>query len=366
MIVGAIRSGDLKPGDRLGSARQLADKWETSYGAVRQSLEVLAAKGIVVRRPRAGTFVSSSATSLPTEDGSPAVQQGIIGLLVPDISTPDGALVTRHMQDVCNAAHMEVLVSSTDNDRDRYDQIIDRHIKANVSGLALVAPHRGKLSLETLAALEKSGIPVVTYARSIDVANWPTVRTDVYQSVYIAVRHLCELGRKRIAFLRYPSPIDADRRLGLYRALAEAGLTAANVVEYVLPDDLYLQANDWVNNGRMRDALAAWVDENPTVDAVYCAHDHIAAALWKVLRNKGRRVPDDVALVGSGNMLEWFGLSPGELTTIDTCVPDAATEMLRLLTSAGQAPEPGAPAELITIQPRLVIGESTVPNQPRS
>jgi hypothetical protein len=169
-IRGAIQRGDLKPGERLGSARQLAKQWKTSYGAVRQSLETLASKGIVVRRPRAGTFVSSDPVCHPSEGGS----RNIIGLLIPDIRMPDCALITRHLQDAGHAAHLEVLVSSTDNERDRYDQSILRHLRAGVGGLVLVSPQHARISLETLVEIEKSGIPVVNYARAMDVVHWPT------------------------------------------------------------------------------------------------------------------------------------------------------------------------------------------------
>src|SRR5688572_2960884 len=201
LIRSAIQRGELKPGQRLGSARQLAKHWKASYGAVRQSLETLAAKGIVVRRPRAGTFVSSDPSASDVGGG----RRNIIGLLVPDIRMPEYSLVTRHLQDAAHEARLELLVSSTDNERERYDQSVLRHIEAGVGGLVLVSPQQARISLETLLEIKKSGIPVVNYARTLDVAGWPSVLTDVFQAVYLPVKHLCELGRKRIGFLTYPS-----------------------------------------------------------------------------------------------------------------------------------------------------------------
>src|SRR5262245_42351694 len=95
LIRGAIQSGELKPGQKLDSARQLAKHWKASYGAVRQSLETLAMKGLVERRPRAGTFVSSNSEAVAVKGDS----RNIIGLLVPDIRMPEYSLVTRRLQD---------------------------------------------------------------------------------------------------------------------------------------------------------------------------------------------------------------------------------------------------------------------------
>ena len=54
LISSQIQSGVLQPGERLGTAKEIAKKMNASFGSVRQSLEVLAAKGLVVRKPRTG------------------------------------------------------------------------------------------------------------------------------------------------------------------------------------------------------------------------------------------------------------------------------------------------------------------------
>ena len=355
LIRDAIQCGELKPGQKLGSARQLAKHWKASYGAVRQSLETLAMKGLVERRPRAGTFVSSNTETATTKSD----RRNIIGLLVPDIRMPEYSLVTRHLQDAGHRAHFEVLVSSTDNERERYDQSVIRQLKAGVGGLVLVSP-QARISLETLLEVEKSGVPVVNYARAMNVVRWPTVQTDTFQAVYLPIRHLCELGRRRIAFLGYPIPDAHNPQMhyGLYRAIAESGLTGSNVVEFTLPDDFYL--NRVPDTHALDNILNDWLDNNPKVDAICCMHDHIAARVLAVLRNRNVRVPDQIAVTGHGAMSEFFGVAPGELTTVDTQIDKAAEEMVRLL-QPGRDADSKEPA-VVAIQPQLVVGRSTAPD----
>jgi DNA-binding LacI/PurR family transcriptional regulator len=357
LIRGAIRRGELKPGEKLGSARQLAKHWKTSYGAVRQSLETLAAKGIVVRRPRAGTFVSSD----PISSSAAGDRRNIIGLLVPDIRMPEYSLVTRHLQDAGHTAHFEVLVSSTDNERERYDQSVLRHLKAGVGGLVLVSPQQARISLETLVEIKKSGIPVVNYARTLDVAGWPSVMTDVYRAAYLPMKHLCDLGRKRIGFLTYsiPASLSPQMHYGLYRALADSGLTSKNIVEMSLSDELYLSG--WADNRSLTQLVGRWLDEHPDVDALCCMHDHIAASALMVLRERGVRVPDDIAVTGQMCGADFFGLAPGELTSVNTRMEHAASEIIRLL-QAGAGADLDRPATIVAIEPRLIVGRSTVPN----
>jgi DNA-binding LacI/PurR family transcriptional regulator len=89
-------------------------------------------------------------------------------------------------------------------------------------------------------------------------------------------------------------------------------------------------------------------------------HEHIAATVLAVLTQRGVRVPDDVAVTGCGAMPEFFGLAPTELTTVDTHIDNAATEIVRVL-QRGHDPGAEQPPSVIAIQPHLVIGRSTVP-----
>jgi LacI family transcriptional regulator len=357
LIREAIHSGKLKPGQRLGSAKQLAKHWKTSYGAVRQSLETLAAKGLVERRARAGTFVSSSSELVGTGIGA----KNVIGLLVPDIRVPEYSLITRCVQDAGHQAGLEVIVSSTDNDRARYDQSILRHLQAGVGGLILASPHHAKVSLQTLLEIEKSGTPAVNYARPIDVVRWPTVQTDLFQAVYLLVRHLCDLGRKRIAFFTYGAPDIhfTQMHYGLYRAIADSGLNGSNIVEFLIPDDFYL--NGWTDTNSLALAIIDWLDQHPKIDAICCMHDHIATVVLGVLRQRSVRVPDDIAVTGCGHIAEYFGLQSGTLTTVDTHVDKAAAEMIRILQSPADPKRENQPS-IITIPPELVTGSSTLSN----
>jgi|GEM_PF-4975113 len=354
-IRSGIRRGELKPGQRLGSAKQLAKYWKTSYGAVRQSLETLAAKGLVERRARAGTFVTSDTDAV----GGQTDARNIIGLLVPDIRIPEYALITRYLQDAGQNAGIDILVSSTDNDRERYDQSVMRHLKAGVGGLVLVSPQQGRISLQTLVEIENSGVPIVNYARTVDVVPWPTVQTDVYQAAYLPIKHLCDLGRQRIAFMSYPTAdsYQTQMQYGLYRAVADAGLSSGNITQFSLPDNFYLSS--YSDSQSLFQILDTWFEENKNVDAICCMHDHIAATMLKVLAQRGVRVPEDVAVSGHGTMPDFFGIAPGELTSVDTRIDLAAIEMVRLLQSGSVDSESNQPT-VIAIKPELVIGRSTV------
>lgn len=124
----------------------------------------------------------------------------------------------------------------------------------------------------------------------------------------LAVRHLLALGRRRIAHVTGPADYKAaaDRAQGLHVALEEAGLPQAGETMY----------GTWSQRWG-RHAAEMLLMGRPEVDAVFCGSDQIAAGFVEAVREQGRRVPDDIAVIGYDN---WDVLSTETrpaLTTVD-------------------------------------------------
>ena len=73
---------------------------------------------------------------------------------------------------------------------------------------------------------------------------------------------------------------------------------------------------------------------------------------------KGIKVPEDVAVTGHGDLGQFFSIAPGEITTMDTCLPEKAAKALELLLAMRDAREI-EPNLRILFEPRLVLGRST-------
>ncbi|MHB9071405.1 MAG: GntR family transcriptional regulator [Sedimentisphaerales bacterium] len=364
VIYDQIKAGTLKPGEKLGSAQEIAKKFGTSFGSVRQSLESLARKGMVVRKHRAGTFVSPDAM---TANGQVfrGNKTNAIALLVPDVKIPEYAWVTRGVEDAAHAHEMDVIISSTDNEKDRFDQLIQRRVEAGVSGMILVAPSYDRVSPAVLLSLQESKIPVVTLGNALDIVDWPAVVTDVSFGTYIAVKHLCDIGRKRIAFMSYEAGFGRSywqilREVGLYKALQEAGATT-KPLELTIPLEFYSFEYGSTNNYELRKFIADWLDKNKNIDAIRCENDHIAAAVLRVLEEKNIRVPQDIAVAGNGNMGKLYGIEPGLLTTTDTHGEEAQSKAVELLMALIKGEHVESYLRFF-IKPELICGRSTVLN----
>ena len=361
-IFDQIKGGQLKPGEKIGSAREIAKKYGTSFGSVRQSLESLARKGMVVRKHRAGTFVSPDAMTA-TGHAYRGIKTNAIALLVPDVKIPEYAWVTRGVEDAAHAHEMDVIISSTDNERDRFDQLIQRRMEAGVLGMILVSPTYDRVSASVLLDLQESKIPVVTLGNALDIVTWPAVVTDVSFGTYMAIKHLCDIGRKRIAFISYEAGFGRDywhvlREVGLYKALQEAGITTKPLY-LTIPLKFYSFEYGSTKHHELCNFISDWLDKNGDIDAIRCENDHIAAAVLRVLEDRKIRVPQDIAVIGNGNMGKFYGIEPGVLSTMDVHGKEGQLKAVELLMSLirGEHVEPHL---RYFVKPELICGQSTI------
>jgi DNA-binding LacI/PurR family transcriptional regulator len=157
----------------------------------------------------------------------------------------------------------------------------------HVDGALVFAPHAGD-PLPT--ALRLLRVPVVFGGRPGNAGKGLyTVDYDNVGGAELATTHLIERGRRRIATVcgSPDHPAAQDRLLGWQKALAEHGITA----------DGWSEGGDFTRTGGEA-AMTRLLERHPDLDAVFAASDPMAAGVLQALRTHGRRVPDDVAVVG--------------------------------------------------------------------
>jgi len=165
-----------------------------------------------------------------------------------------------------------------------------------------------------------------------------------------AVRHLVALGREHIATVAGPYDQEnsaADRLDGYRDVLLD---TAPHLVERA----------DYTRQGGA-DAMAALLDRHPDLDAVFVASDLMASGALQVLRERGRRVPDDVAVIGFDDLVAISESTDPPLTTVHQDVAEMGRLMARLLfgrteQDLRQGEFPAVPS--VVVPTRLVLRQS--------
>ncbi len=211
-----------------------------------------------------------------------------LGLLVPTLTWPWILEVLRGVAEEIERSGYSLILYTTSGGEDSEREFMSQVVPAGaVDGLALVIPLG---MLEYIERLAKGGLPVVVVDDRGHYPDLPTVATTNIEGGRSATLHLVERGRRRIAMLNGPRDFgcNRDRLEGYKSALQKAGLQF---------DPKLVVDSDFKESGGAS-AMTALLAADAKLDAVFVANDVMAFGAMRALRNSGRRVPDDVAVVG--------------------------------------------------------------------
>lgn len=268
-----------------------------------------------------------------------------VGLIMTDHHGRFSLPILHGAEDALGWGETVAFVCDTRDDPIREQHYVRSLIRRRVDGI-IVAGRRTEARPPLTGA---PSVPVVyAFARSADPGDCSVVVDEVDGAV-TAVEHLVRTGRRRIAHVTGPHGHASVRARveGTHRALRAAGLDLVGEPWYGGWSEVW---------GRF--AAAALARSHPEVDAVFCGSDVIARGVADGLREGGRRLPDDVALVGVDN---WAPAAEGcrpPLTTVDLNLREvgrvAGTLLLRAI-------EDGPQAGIHTVGCRLVVRASSAP-----
>ncbi|MCO1576825.1 LacI family transcriptional regulator [Crossiella sp. SN42] len=226
-----------------------------------------------------------------------------------------------------------LVLAASQRGQDRFGRVLASRAADGVLLLAL----RERDPLARLAT--DSGLPVVFGGQPLGHTPRFYVDADNRGGARLATEHLISLGRTRIATITAGTDQQAAqaRHLGFREALALAGLPADRLAH-----------GDFSEAGGAV-AMAALLAEHPDLDAVFVASDEMAAGALTVLREHGRQVPEDVAVVGFNDVVTAQHTQPA-LTTVRQPIEALGREMTRMLIRLMNGEEPTSlilPTELV-------------------
>lgn len=277
---------------------------------------------------------------------------GAVALVVSGTGEPDGPVgprvfgdpffgrVVGGVVDFLRGHRMHPLLMLADSDQARADVVA--HLRqGGADGALLVTTH----AADPLPVMfVEASLPVVLFARPTPALPISYVDVAHRAGAELAAEHLAT--RRRAVTISGPPGLLAsrDRLAGFRDAMARHGQTD-------VPDE---PGNFTHVSGEA--AMTRLLETVPDLDAVFAANDLMAAGALGVLAQAGRRVPDDVALVGFDDSPPARSCRP-RLTTVRQPVEDMGAEMARLLLA--HIENPATPPRSVVFDPTLVIREST-------
>jgi LacI family transcriptional regulator len=273
----------------------------------------------------------------------------LVGLVVPDLLHPFFAEIAKSLSDVLRGSGYYLIVSSSEEDPEIEEQEINQLLARRLDTL-IIASCRSTVDL--FFRIEKQQTPYVLIDRILPGLTANFIGVDDEAVGRLATGHLIEIGCKRIAHIRGPETSTGIRRVeGYKQALTQAGLRVLD--DYIITE----RKGDVETKQRGAEAMRQLLSLKPRPDAVFCFNDPLAMGAMNYALDQGMRIPEDVAVIGCGNLHYDDSLSV-PLSSIDQHSRQIGEEAARIalgILNSKIAPKP----QTVVLQPELVVRRST-------
>lgn len=278
----------------------------------------------------------------------------MLGFVVPHIAGYFFARITFELELEARRREYHVVLCHSYDRRDQELREMELLLEMRVDGI-VVAPASDAPAGPLYEELRRHHIPFLFLDSYLDDVAAPFVGTDDLRGGYVATRHLLDRGHRRIAHLAKSQTASSTRARcqGYRRAMAEAGVPAAP--EWIADTT----ANE---REQVRGAVAGWLAADPPVTAIFAADDRVAAIAMHTLRAAGKRVPEDVAVVGYGDLYPTeMGL---DLTSVRQPTEEIGRQAAGMVIDLAEG-KPAEPAQRF-LPPRLIVrGSCGAPERSR-
>jgi LacI family transcriptional regulator len=220
----------------------------------------------------------------------------LFGLVISAMTNPIFARVVMAIEERAQELGYELIITHSLNNPEREENCIRRLMARRVDGLFIFPAYRLEPSSPVYEEIRARKLPTVLLGhRAKFCSQFANVETDDVGASQTATRHLLELGHRKIAFLAGPSvcPWAQERFEGYRRALREAHLE--------VDDQMVFNAGSTIEEGEK--AALQMLNELPGATAVQAVNDLVAIGAANTFLQQGIRIPQDLSVVGFGNVL---------------------------------------------------------------
>ncbi|SEM69880.1 catabolite control protein A [Lihuaxuella thermophila] len=244
-----------------------------------------------------------------------------VGVVIPDISNPFYAELARGIEDIATMYHYNIILSNSDLRKEKELQCIETLLEKQVDGLLFLG---GEITDAHREIFHAANVPIVLAATRDEKRELASVTIDQIQAAKEATSVLIHEGHQKIAYIGGPLTDSVNgypRYLGYKEALTEHGIP--------FDEKLVRLGNYRYRSGyeAMQELLTA---EEP-VTAVFAASDEMAAGGIHAAQDLGRRIPEDLSIIGFENIPLAAQVRP-LLSTVGVPMYDIGAVAMRLLT----------------------------------
>lgn len=310
-ILQDIISGNLKPGDRVHSEKELSEKYGVSRITAKKALDMLCAEGHISRSPGRGSFVCDRASESGT--GKAVAASKTIGLIMEDFSENFGVFIISGAERACGEAGYSLIIKRTFGSQKAEKDAINELREKGVSGL-LILPVHGDNYNEAILKLVLDRFPTVLLDRQLKGIPISFVGTDNYTAAKKLSDYLFEKGHAHICFVSPPADDTSsvtERIAGFVKSNEERGILTER---YIMSSVRGTLPGKGIDESLLSDSeeICRYLCSHSEVTGILAVEYNIALTALHAIESMGKSVPEDYEIVcfdGPENYIQRYELT---------------------------------------------------------
>ena len=273
-----------------------------------------------------------------------------IGLIIPDISNIFFSELGKGVEDRCREDSYNMILCNSNDEFLQEKQSINILADRSVDGIVIVisAESFGVKYEECLSTIRATGIPAILADCFDKAVDFSTIAVDNHEGSRLAMRHLIELGHRKIGCITGPLGLktNVERLNGYINTLEEFDIQ--------FEQSLVHEGNFRYQSGY--DGTVKLLAKNPT--AIFCHNDMMAYGAAKALKDRGYSIPEDISVIGFDDIF-FSAYMDVPLSTVKQPVYQMGRKSAELLLEEINGSE--IPKQHILFAPELKIRKSAAP-----
>ena len=334
------------PDSKLESRPTLCKRLKTTRTTLDRAIAELVGEGYLYSQSGSGTYVNNI-KRLKTEVNN--VENW--GVIIPTSDEHVYIELVKGVEFYAAEKQINLILCFSDEDVDKQKRLLQRLMMSNISGMIIVPTVFKNVHEEyqLYRQLNEAKLPFVFCNRQVEGIEAPIVTSNNFYGAYIATKHLIKMGYKKIGFISQKKYKTSEERCkGYVTALLDEGLGIDRSV-------IVLKENSRGKAPGYR-TMERYIKQSPSVDAVFCFNDIIAAGCLEAMNDYSKILSDDIGIIGYDD-----SLLPGKLRTQISSVSYQssqigvkAAEILQKMITGQYSSD----FDLYLFQPELTIRES--------
>ena len=296
-LLARIRAGELRPGERLPSLRQMAAECSVSLGIVKQAVNTLCVEGHLRSHPGSGIFVAE-----PRQDWR------MVSLVLPALDDFEMPGIIRGVKAGLAGSERRMLIQAADYDFNQEMDLLALLDPAHIGGAIIYPPPLSARSGQLREVAQR--MPMVLISTVLDGLGIDGVEVDHLVIGEAAFAQLLNQGHRRIGIVDHNGDSLSDRelRLGVQEALGRHGLKLADLPKVTTEVTDLNPIEPWANGERAGRAL---LTDHPDLTAVVGFNNYLALGVFRAIKSLGLRIPQDLSLVAISDLPAFNLVEPG-------------------------------------------------------